>query len=52
MAFDYDLMVIDHPHVGEAQENSIYELNNNKQYEGELISLEKIVLFISSKLYL
>ena len=42
MAFDYDLMVIDHPHVGEAsRKNLIFELNNNKQYEGELISLEK-----------
>ena len=36
-------MVIDHPHVGSFKKNLIYELNNNKQYEGELISLEKIV---------
>ncbi len=36
MAFDYDLMVIDHPHVGEAsRKNLIYELNNNKKYEDE-----------------
>ena len=28
MAFDFDLMVIDHPHVGEAsRKNLIYELN-------------------------
>ena len=52
MAFDYDLMVIDHPHVGEAsRKNLIYELNNNKQYEGELISLEKNSVGLSHQSY-
>ncbi len=41
MAYDYDLMVIDHPHVGEAsRKNLIYELNKNEKYKEQLNVLE------------
>ena len=52
MAFDYDLMVIDHPHVGEAsRKNLIYELNHNKKYENELLLLEKNSVGLSHQSY-
>jgi len=52
MAFDYDLMVIDHPHVGEAsRKNLIYELNLNKKYENELLLLEKNSVGLSHQSY-
>ena len=36
MAFDYDLMVIDHPHVGEAsRKDLIYELNKSEKFEDQ-----------------
>jgi len=52
MAFDYDLMVIDHPHVGEAsRKNLIYELDNNEKYKNELILLEKNSVGLSHQSY-
>ena len=52
MAFDYDFMVIDHPHVGEAsRKNLIYELNHNKKYENELLLLEKNSVGLSHQSY-
>ena len=52
MAFDYDLMVIDHPHVGEAsRKNLIYELNNNQAYKEQLYNLEKNSVGLSHQSY-
>ena len=52
MAFDYDLMVIDHPHVGEAsRKNLIYELNHSKKYGNELLLLEKNSVGLSHQSY-
>ena len=52
MAFDYDLMVIDHPHVGEAsRKNLIYELNHSKKYENELLLLERNSVGLSHQSY-
>ena len=52
MAFDYDLMVIDHPHVGEASRKKlIYELNNNEKYNDELSLLEKNSVGLSHQSY-
>ena len=52
MAFDYDLMVIDHPHVGEASRKKlIYELNNNQKYNDELSLLEKNSVGLSHQSY-
>ena len=52
MAFDYDLMVIDHPHVGEAsRKNLIYELNHSKKYVNELSLLEKNSVGLSHQSY-
>ena len=42
MAYDYDLMVIDHPHVGEAsRKDLIYELNRSEDYNEQLDILNK-----------
>ena len=52
MAFDYDLMVIDHPHVGEAsRKDLIYEFNQSKKYESELLLLEKNSVGLSHQSY-
>ena len=52
MAFDYDLMVIDHPHVGEAsRKDLIYEFNHSKKYESELLLLEKNSVGLSHQSY-
>ena len=52
MAFDYDLMVIDHPHVGEAsRKNLIYELNHSKKYGNELLLLEENSVGLSHQSY-
>ena len=52
MAFDYDLMVIDHPHVGEAsRKNLIYELNNSQAYKEQLYNLEKNSVGLSHQSY-
>ena len=42
MAFDYDLIVMDHPHVGEAsRKNLILELNSYEKFTDHLSHLEK-----------
>ena len=42
MAFDYDLIVMDHPHVGEAsRKNLILELNSFEKFKDQLSHLEK-----------
>jgi len=42
MAFDYDFMVIDHPHVGEAsRKDLLLELNNYEKYHKDLNILSK-----------
>ena len=42
MAFDYDLIVMDHPHVGEAsRKNLILELNSYEKFTDQLSQLEK-----------
>ena len=52
MAFYYDLMVIDHPHVGEAsRKDLIYEFNHSKKYENELLLLEKNSVGLSHQSY-
>lgn len=52
MAFDYDLMVIDHPHVGEAsRKDLIYELNHSEDYKNELKILENESVGLSHQSY-
>ena len=52
MAFDYDLMVIDHPHVGEASRKGlIYELNNFLEYQDDLNLLHKASVGLSHQSY-
>ncbi len=52
MAYDYDLMVIDHPHVGEAsRKNLIYELNSNQEYKEQLKALELNSVGLSHQSY-
>ena len=52
MAFDYDLMVIDHPHVGEAsRKDLIYELNYAEDYKNELKILENESVGLSHQSY-
>ena len=52
MAFDYDLMVIDHPHVGEAsRKDLIYELNTAEIYKDQLISLYNSSVGLSHQSY-
>ena len=52
MAFDYDLMVIDHPHVGEAsRKDLIYELNHSEDYKNELKILEQESVGLSHQSY-
>ena len=52
MAFDYDLMVIDHPHVGEAsRKDLIYELNHAEDYKNELKILEHESVGLSHQSY-
>ena len=52
MAFDYDLMVIDHPHVGEAsRKDLIYELNHAEDYKNELKILENESVGLSHQSY-
>ena len=52
MAFDYDLMVIDHPHVGEAsRKDLIYELNHAEDYKNELKILEQESVGLSHQSY-
>ena len=42
MAFEYDLMVIDHPHVGEAsRKNLLLELDDYEEYKNQLSELFK-----------
>ena len=43
MAFEYDLMVIDHPHVGEASRKGLltaFEMHNHKHLDGHKVSVE------------
>ena len=52
MAFDYDLMVIDHPHVGEAsRKDLIYELNGAEGYKDQLIALYDSSVGLSHQSY-
>ena len=52
MAFDYDLMVIDHPHVGEAsRKDLIYELNKSEKFEDQLKSLNNSSVGLSHQSY-
>tara|TARA_Y100001970_G_scaffold293500_1_gene440773 strand:+ start:18136 stop:19284 length:1149 start_codon:yes stop_codon:yes gene_type:complete len=52
MAFDYDLMVIDHPHVGEAsRKDLIYELNVAEKYKDQLEILSKSSVGLSHLSY-
>ena len=52
MAFDYDLMIIDHPHVGEASRKGLLiELDNYDQYKKNLEILTKQSVGISHKSY-
>ena len=52
MAFDYDLMVIDHPHVGEAsRKNLIYEFNKNEKFNEKLKILESNSVGLSHQSY-
>ena len=52
MAFDYDLMVIDHPHVGEAsRKDLIYELNKSEKFEDQLESLNNSSVGLSHQSY-
>ena len=52
MAFDYDLMIIDHPHVGEASRKGlIYELNNFLEYQDDLNLLHKASVGLSHQSY-
>ena len=52
MAFDYDLMVIDHPHVGEAsRKNLIYELNEAEGFKVELDNLKRASVGLSHQSY-
>ena len=46
MAFDYDLIVMDHPHVGEAsRKNLILELNSYEKFTDQLSHLLSNHLF-------
>ena len=52
MAFDYDLMIIDHPHVGEASRKGLLiELDNHDQYKKNLEILTKQSVGVSHKSY-
>ena len=52
MAFDYDLMVIDHPHVGEAsRKNLVYELNEAEGFKVELDDLNRSSVGLSHQSY-
>jgi multiple sugar transport system substrate-binding protein len=52
MAFDYDLMIIDHPHVGEAsRKDLLIELDNHDQYKKNLEILTKQSVGVSHKSY-
>ena len=52
MAFDYDFMVIDHPHVGEAaRKGLLLELNNYEKYQKDLEILSKQSVGQSHKSY-
>ena len=52
MAFDYYLMVIDHPHVGEAsRKDLIYELNKSEKFEDQLESLNNSSVGLSHQSY-
>ena len=52
MAFDYDLMIIDHPHVGEvSRKGLLIELDNYDQYKKNLEILTKQSVGVSHKSY-
>ena len=52
MAFEYDLMVIDHPHVGEASRKGLLlEFNKYKEYQTDLDILSKQSVGQSHKSY-
>ena len=52
MAFDFDLMVIDHPHVGEAsRKDLLLELDTYPEYKDQLLSLSKNSVGLSHKSY-
>ena len=52
MAFDYDFMVIDHPHVGEASRKGLLlELNYFEKYQKNLDILSKQSVGLSHKSY-
>ena len=52
MAFDYDLMVIDHPHVGEAsRKDLIYELNLAENFKDQLVDLNNASVGLSHQSY-
>jgi multiple sugar transport system substrate-binding protein len=52
MAFEYDLMVIDHPHVGEASRKGLLlEFNKYKEYQSDLDILSKQSVGQSHKSY-
>ena len=52
MAFEYDLMVIDHPHVGEASRKGLLlSLNKFEKYEENLHKLKKESVGISHESY-
>lgn len=52
MAYEYDLMVIDHPHVGEASRKGlIYELNNFLEYKDDLNSFKNSTVGLSHQSY-
>tara|TARA_Y100000590_G_C15697719_1_gene1005764 strand:- start:518 stop:1663 length:1146 start_codon:yes stop_codon:yes gene_type:complete len=52
MAFNYDLMVIDHPHVGEAsRKNLLLELNSFNEYKNKLFELSENSVGLSHQSY-
>ena len=52
MAFDYDFMIIDHPHVGEASRKGLLlELNHYEEYQKNLDILSTQGLGLSHKSY-
>ena len=52
MSFDYDLMVIDHPHVGEAsRKDLIYELNLADNFKDQLVDLTNASVGLSHQSY-
>ena len=52
MAFEYDLMVIDHPHVGEAsRKNLLSELDSFSKFKDKINTLSKNSVGLSHQIY-